>query len=194
MEQIQQGNVVAARMFFAQAAKAGSMASIWALAGTYDPVQLNKLKVIGVKSNFDAAREWYQKVGDSDAIAAAEQAAREEKAAEDQHSRSNPGTDLAGFRAAYLSGDGLAYVVINDVTGEQIYRYGDVSRSSAQKDAQTYTLFTCDTARVFTPRKPEDFAALLKATVLKPRDPRFAELDAKYLSDCPHAKSAIPRD
>ena len=193
MEQIQRGNVVAARMFFAQAAKAGSMASIWALAGTYDPVQLDKLKVIGVKSNFDAAREWYQKVGDSDAIAAAEQAARDEEAAGDLHSSSKPATDLARFRAAYLSGDGLAYVVINEVAGEQIYRYGDVSRSSAQKDTQTYMLFTCDTARIFTPRNPEDFAALLKATVVKPRDPRFTELDAKYLSDCPHAKSAIPR-
>jgi hypothetical protein len=193
MEQIQQGNVVAARMFFAQAAKAGSMASIWALAGTYDPVQLDKLKVIGVKSNFDAAREWYQKVGDTDAIAAAEQAAREEEAAEDLQNRSKPATDLAGFRAAYLSGDGLTYVVINEAVGEQIYRYGDVSRSFAQKDAQTYTLFTCDTARVFTPRNPEDFAALLKATVVKRKDPRFPELDARYLSDCPHAKSAIPR-
>ena len=193
MEQIQRGNVVAARMFFAQAAKAGSMASIWALAGTYDPVQLDKLKVIGVKSNFDAARELYQKVGDTDAIAAAEQAAREEEAADDLHSRSKPGTDLAGFRAAYISGDGLAYVVINEATGEQIYRYGDVSRSSAQKDTQTNTLFTCDTVHQLTPRNPEDFAALLKATVVKPRDPRFPELDAKYLSDCPHAKSAIPR-
>jgi curved DNA-binding protein CbpA len=194
MEQIQQGNVVAARQFFAQAAKAGSMASIWALAGTYDPVQLNKLKVIGVKSNFDAAREWYQKVGDSDAIAAAELAAREEQAAQDLHGRSKSATDLAEFRAAYLSGDGLAYVVIDEVAGEQVYRYGVVSRSSAQKDSQTYTLFTCDTARVFTPRKPEDFAALLKATVVKPRDARFAELDAKYLSGCPNAKSAIAKD
>ena len=133
MEQIQRGNVVPARMFFEQAAKAGSMESIWALAGTYDPVQLDKLKVIGVKSNFDAAREWYQKVGDTDAIVAAEQAAREEEADDDLHSRSKPAADLAPFRTAYLSGDGLAHVAINEATGEQIYRHGDVSRSSAQK-------------------------------------------------------------
>ncbi len=41
--------------------------------------------------------------------------------------------DLAQFRAAYTSGDGLAYVVINDEKGDHIYRYGDASRLAAKK-------------------------------------------------------------
>ena len=64
MEQIEQGNVLAARSFFALAAKAGLERSIRALAGTYDPVQLDKLKVLGVQPDVDAARSWYEKAGD----------------------------------------------------------------------------------------------------------------------------------
>jgi hypothetical protein len=42
--------------------------------------------------------------------------------------------------------------------------------------------------------KAEDKAALSKATVVNAGDPRFVELDAKYLSGChnPLVKSAIP--
>ena len=64
MEQIGQGNVVAARSFFALAAKAGLKRSMRALAGTYDPVQLDKLKVLGMQPDVDAARMWYEKAGD----------------------------------------------------------------------------------------------------------------------------------
>jgi hypothetical protein len=55
-------------------------------------------------------------------------------------------------------------------------------------------LFTCNAPHVFIPQKPEDKSALSKASVVKPGDARFAELDAKYLSDChnPFVKSAIP--
>ena len=42
--------------------------------------------------------------------------------------------NLAQFRAAYTSGEGLAYVVISDERGEHIYRYGDASRLTAKKD------------------------------------------------------------
>jgi len=49
---------------------------------------------------------------------------------------------------------------------------------------EEYKLFTCNTPRVFTIRNAEDKAALLTATVVKPGDPRFAELDAKYVSGC----------
>jgi hypothetical protein len=103
--------------------------------------------------------------------------------------------DLAQFRAAYTSGDGLAYVVINDDKGEHVYRYGDASRLSAKKDARGYMLFTCNAPHVFVPQQAEDKAALSKATVVKAGDPRFAELDAKYLSGChnPLVKSAIPK-
>jgi hypothetical protein len=102
--------------------------------------------------------------------------------------------DLMQFRAAYTSGDGLAYVVINDEKGEHIYRYGDASRVTAKKDTRGYMLFTCNSPHVFMPLKAEDKAALSKAVVVKPGDPRFGELDAKYLADChnPFVKSAIP--
>jgi hypothetical protein len=194
MERIGRGDVAAARSLFLLAARKGSVRSMRALAGTYDPAQLAELKVLGMSSNFDAAREWYEKVGDHDAITAAEQVAREEAAAEELRKMSKPAAGLAQFRAAYLSGEGLAYVAVNDETGEQIYRYGDPSRSKAKKHAQTYALFLCDTPYVFTPRKAEDLAALLRATVVSPGDPEFGDLDAKYLSACPGAKSAIPRN
>jgi hypothetical protein len=191
MEQIQQGNVVAARMFFTKAAQAGSVAGMRALAGTYDPVQLDKLKVIGTQPDVNAARQWYERAGDIVAIVTTERAVR--KNGESNIATDKAAADLQQFRAAYLSSDGLAYLVMSDEKGEHVYRYGDVSRLAAKRDKHAYTLFTCDTAHVLTPEKPEDFAALLRATVVTRVEPRFAELDAKYLSDCPHAKSAIPR-
>ena len=102
--------------------------------------------------------------------------------------------ELAAFRNAYTSGDGLAYVVINDEKGERIYRYGDASRLTAKKDTRGYLLFTCASPHVFVPQKAEDKAALMKAKVVKAGEPGFAEFDAKYLSGCrnPLVKSAIP--
>ena len=103
--------------------------------------------------------------------------------------------DLAKFRAAYTSGDGIAYVVVNDEKGERIYRYGDASRLTAKKDTRGYMLFTCASPHVFVPQKPEDKTALMKAEVVKAGEPRFAELDNKYVSSCrnPLVKSAIPK-
>ena len=63
--------------------------------------------------------------------------------------------ELARFRTAYTSGEGLAYVVINDAAGEHIYRYGDVSRLTAKKNPRGYMLFTCTAPHVFLPEKPE---------------------------------------
>jgi hypothetical protein len=102
--------------------------------------------------------------------------------------------ELAAFRSAYTSGDGLAYVVITDEKGERIYRYGDASRLTAKKDTRGYMLFTCASPHVFIPQKPEDKAALMKAKVVKAGEPGFAEFDARYLSGCrnPLVKSAIP--
>jgi hypothetical protein len=106
-----------------------------------------------------------------------------------------PDPDLAQFRAAYTSGDGLAYVVMRDGKGEQIYRYGDASRLTAKKDPRGYMLFTCASPHVFLQQKPEDKAALIKAEVVRKGEPRFAELDAKYLAGCknPLVKSAVPK-
>jgi hypothetical protein len=106
-----------------------------------------------------------------------------------------PDADLAKFRSAYTSGDGIAYVVIKDDKGEHIYRYGDASRLTAKRDTRGYVLFTCAAPHVFVVQKPEDKTALLKAEVVKVGEPRFAELDSKYVSNCrnPLVKSAIPR-
>jgi hypothetical protein len=103
--------------------------------------------------------------------------------------------DLTKFRSAYTSGDGIAYVVINDEKGERIYRYGDASRLTAKKDTRGYMLFTCASPHVFIPQRPEDKTALMKADVVHAGEPRFAELDAKYVSTCrnPLVKSAIPK-
>ena len=103
--------------------------------------------------------------------------------------------ELAKFREAYTSGDGLAYVIIRDDKGERIYRYCDASRLTAKRDQRGYMLFTCASPHVFLTQKPEDKAALQKAEVVKSGDPRFAELDGKYLSGCrnPLVKSAIPK-
>jgi hypothetical protein len=102
---------------------------------------------------------------------------------------------LARFRSEYTSGEGLAYVVIKDDKGEHVYRYGDASRLSAKKDTRGYMLFTCAAPHVFLSEKAEDKARLEKAQVVKPGDPRFAELDNKYLAGCnnPFVKSAIPK-
>jgi len=62
------------------------------------------------------------------------------------------------------------------------YRLGDESRLAAEQGMGEYKLFTCNTLRVFTTRNAEGKAALLTAIVVKPGDPRFAELDAKYVS------------
>ena len=107
----------------------------------------------------------------------------------------SPDPDLAKFRADYTSGDGIAYVVISGGKGERIYRYGDASRLTAKKDIRGYLLFTCASPHVFITQKPEDKTALMKAEVVKAGEPRFAELDRKYVSNCrnPLVKSAIPK-
>lgn len=116
-------------------------------------------------------------------------------AAKAQASQPAPDPELAKFRSAYTSGDGIAYVVINDDKGEHIYRYGDASRLTAKRDTRGYMLFTCSAPHVFVVQKPDDKAALMKAEVVKAGEPRFAELDSKYVSNChnPLVKSAIPK-
>ena len=57
--------------------------------------------------------------------------------------------DLAKFRSEYTSGDGIAYVVINDDKGEHIYRYGDASRLTAKRDTRAATSFSLALRRTF---------------------------------------------
>jgi DnaJ domain len=178
LQMMEIGDMVAARPLFERAADVGLCRSAWELARTYDPVELSKLDVRLVP-DAEAAQKWYQKARDLCSTG------RPFCAAAD--------ADLARFRAAYTSGDGLAYVLLNNKEGERIYRFGDESRLAAEQGMGEYKLFTCNTPRVFTTRNAEDKAALLTATVVKLGDPRFAELDAKYVGCNDVVSSAIPK-
>src|SRR5262249_15978382 len=118
----------------------------------------------------EAAQKWYQKARDLCATG------RPLCAAAD--------VDLARFRAAYTSGNGLAYVLLNNEEGEHIYRFGDEARLAAEQSMGEYKFFSFNIPRVFTTRNAEDKTALLSATVVRPGDPRFAELDSAYISGC----------
>jgi TPR repeat protein len=56
-----QGNVAAARAFFRQAAEAGLAVGATLLAATYDPVELQRLRVVGVVADRNEARKWYER-------------------------------------------------------------------------------------------------------------------------------------
>ena len=99
------------------------------------------------------------------------------------------------FRAAYTTGTGLAYVVMNTDKGERVYRYGDASREAAKKDKRGFMLFTCASPHVFVSDSVSDRVALGKAKVVKAGEPGYAELDTKYVTGCrnPLVKSAVPK-
>ncbi|HWV80357.1 MAG TPA: hypothetical protein VNZ50_02925 [Hyphomicrobiaceae bacterium] len=67
------GNIQPARMLFRRAAEAGHAESAFALAGTYDPHELAKIKVIGLQPDVAMARQWYRKARE---LGAEEAAAR----------------------------------------------------------------------------------------------------------------------
>ena len=72
IEQLERGNVFAARRFFERAAEAGLAQSAMALAATFDPEELAKLNVVGAEPDVDAARKWYEKARELGAVEAAE--------------------------------------------------------------------------------------------------------------------------
>lgn len=76
VEQMERGNVVAARKFFERAAEAGLAQSAVALASTYDPDELAKIKVIGLQPNIEEARRWYERARELGAAEAAERLRR----------------------------------------------------------------------------------------------------------------------
>jgi hypothetical protein len=55
------GDVVTARIVFQRAAEAGDAGAAVALGGTYDPIVLAKLGVVGLGADVERARTWYQK-------------------------------------------------------------------------------------------------------------------------------------
>ena len=71
-EQLADGNVAAARLFYERAADAGLAQGAMALAATYDSVELAKLHVRGIPPDVKQARRWYERakqLGASDADA-----------------------------------------------------------------------------------------------------------------------------
>jgi hypothetical protein len=58
------GDVVSARLVFRRAAEAGDAQSALALGGTYDPLVLRSLGVIGVAADAAQARNWYRKAAE----------------------------------------------------------------------------------------------------------------------------------
>ena len=76
LEQLERGNVYAARKFFERAAEAGLPQGAVAAAGTYDPDELAKLKVVGLQPDIEAARKWYEKARELGAVEANERLRR----------------------------------------------------------------------------------------------------------------------
>jgi hypothetical protein len=60
-DQLAQGNVAAARLFYQRGADAGLAEAALALASTYDPEELFRLRVIGMQPDRDLARRWYER-------------------------------------------------------------------------------------------------------------------------------------
>jgi TPR repeat protein len=60
-ELIASGDLAAARLVLQRAAEAGDARAALALAGTYDPIMLEKLAVHGFAPNIAMARDWYEK-------------------------------------------------------------------------------------------------------------------------------------
>jgi hypothetical protein len=72
-ESFQLGNILHARQFYLRAAENGLAEAAFALAATYDPVELSRMKtVVGVTPDADLAMKWYDKarqLGSPDAAA-----------------------------------------------------------------------------------------------------------------------------
>lgn len=60
-EQLAQGNIAAARLFFQRGAEAGLAQAALAMAGTYDPIELDRLGARSVLPDAKVARTWYER-------------------------------------------------------------------------------------------------------------------------------------
>ena len=72
LELLERGDVDAARKFFERAADLGLSQGAMALATSYDPNELAKLKVIGLQANAATARKWYDRAAELGAAEAGE--------------------------------------------------------------------------------------------------------------------------
>lgn len=75
-DQLSRGSIYAARQFFERAAEAGLPKSALALAGTYDPAELAKLNIVGLRPDPEAARKWYERARELGAAEAPERLRR----------------------------------------------------------------------------------------------------------------------
>ncbi|HEU0160654.1 MAG TPA: sel1 repeat family protein, partial [Hyphomicrobiaceae bacterium] len=73
---LSQGTVAAARLFFRQAAEAGLALAAMRLGATYDPNELEKLKVQGLAADVTEARKWYERARELGAPEAEQRLAR----------------------------------------------------------------------------------------------------------------------
>jgi hypothetical protein len=64
-----QGNIAGARAFFRHAAAAGLAVGASLLAATYDPVELQRLQVVGLIADRDEAVKWYERARELRALA-----------------------------------------------------------------------------------------------------------------------------
>ena len=76
LELLERGDVDAARKFFERAADLSLSQGAMALATSYDPNELAKLKVIGLQANAAAARKWYDRAAELGAAEAGERLRR----------------------------------------------------------------------------------------------------------------------
>jgi hypothetical protein len=60
-EQLAEGSIAAARLLYTRAADAGHAQGALSLGATYDPNELQRLKVVGIRPDIEAARTWYRK-------------------------------------------------------------------------------------------------------------------------------------
>ena len=62
------GNIASAREFFRHATEAGLATAATLLAATYDPVELQRMRVVGVVADHDEAQKWYQRARELGAV------------------------------------------------------------------------------------------------------------------------------
>jgi hypothetical protein len=60
-EQLAQGGIAQARLFYERAAEEGLAEAAMALASTYDAAELGRLGVLGLQPDSNAARRWYER-------------------------------------------------------------------------------------------------------------------------------------
>jgi TPR repeat protein len=60
-EQLADGGIAQARLLYERAADAGLALGAMSMAATYDPIELQRLGVRGLKPDQDQARRWYER-------------------------------------------------------------------------------------------------------------------------------------